>query len=404
MKVELGGSRATERRPPRRGPLDAALGPRGGLRAPDGQTRADPGIRSRSCLPRWLVRACPRTATRATMTIPTQARTEAPTRWKSPIRSGSMPSRPRARRRPTRRGRPRAPGSGAAGRRGRGSGRRPTRAGSRRAGPGPAPVRGSRHGRRSVPGAVPRVMLGPAARSWIGSRDPAATEADLAVVEHGGLAGRDRPDRLVGLDDPSPAARRLAVRRRADRRRDGRGAVADPDRRPELPRPAAASSMNPTSSIVNVVVSRSSRRPRVIVFVDRIHARDVARHPQSEPQALALAGREPGGAVVLPDPPAVGIEDADPARASSPRASQRARTSPSGMKQIPWLSGLSAVARPRRRATRADLRASSARRAGTARRAAGPGGGRTGSTSGPCPRRGRRARRARPSAVTTRRA
>ncbi len=63
-----------------------------------------------------------------------------------------------------------------------------------------------------------------------GPRDPSAAEHDVAVVQDRGLTGRGGPDRAVELGDPAAAAGRLRRGRRADRGRDRRGAVPDPDR------------------------------------------------------------------------------------------------------------------------------------------------------------------------------
>jgi hypothetical protein len=60
----------------------------------------------------------------------------------------------------------------------------------------------------------------------------AATEHEIAVVQHRGLAGRRSPDRLVGLDDPAPATSGLRAVADEPSPRPGR-AVTDADVRPE---------------------------------------------------------------------------------------------------------------------------------------------------------------------------
>ena len=154
---------------------------------------------------------------------------------------------------------------------------------------------------------------------------------------------------------------------------------------------------NRTSSSGNVVVSRSSRRAERDRVRARVDARDVARLAERDAEALPLPDGVARPRRRAPPPARRRRRSPAPPRVPSrPANGARRGTSPSGMKQMPWLSGLSAVARPSR-GRRRGPRAWSARRAGTARGRAAPGGGRTGSTSGPCRHRGRAGARARPS-------
>ena len=77
---------------------------------------------------------------------------------------------------------------------------RPTRSASGSAGRWSrrAPAASRRRARRRGPARVPP-----------GAAIRPPPRHDVAVVQHAGLAGRDRPDRRVGLDDPAAAARRL---------------------------------------------------------------------------------------------------------------------------------------------------------------------------------------------------
>ena len=120
---------------------------------------------------------------------------------------------------------------------------------------------------------MPRAVQSTAAPS--GPGDPAAAEDHGAVVEHGRLAGRGRPDRIVGLDEPATAAVRLG-RAMPGRTVAGTGTprwrirtvarnAAPPAR--ALGRHGGVPATNVPSSIANVCVSRSWRFASVIVFV-----------------------------------------------------------------------------------------------------------------------------------------
>ena len=264
-------------------------------------------------------------------------------------------------------------------------------------------------GHATAPAALEVDARRPSCRRQRRRRDPAAAEAALAVVQHAGLPRGDGPHRRVGLDDPPAAASRLVRRRGPDRRPDERRAVADPDLRAE--RRQAPSRRGPRAgrrrrTCRRRAGSRASRgparRPSTMALVAGSIARDVARLAERDVEALALADREPGRAVVLPHPAAVGVEDRPALR--DPAAARPQLVAVVAARDEADLLALGLVGRHEAEAAGdvADLRLASGRPAGTGCATAGPGAGRTGSRSGPSRSSSARASVARgPSAVST---
>src|SRR4051812_39846370 len=188
-------------------------------------------------------RVGPRIATIATNPMPTQARTDAATSRKSPIRRRSNPSRSPSSS-PAHAPRTAAPAR---------SGSRPPAeprtstysavwkipTSNARTGAGPITGASIGAGRRGSPtasgGSHGLSRSRPERRRRFGRRgrdgrfDPAAAEDDVAVVQDRGLARCGGPDRLVGFGHPGAATRRFVGTGRANRCRDQGCPVTDPD-------------------------------------------------------------------------------------------------------------------------------------------------------------------------------
>ena len=140
------------------------------------------------------------------------------------------------------------------------------------------------------------------------------------------LAGRDGPDRRVGLDDPAAAAGGLAGRRRPDRRRRAargggsgpRPGTAPAHRRRGRGRRVGDEASRRSSAIVRV--SRSSRRPSTIVLVSGSIRRHVARLAERDAEALALADGVARRARRAPPPASPSASSTGPGSGAQPAA------------------------------------------------------------------------------------
>ena len=181
------------------------------------------------------------------------------------------------------------------------------------------------------------------------ARDPAAAEHLVAVVQHGRLAGRGGPDRVVGRDRPAalgrPAPRTVAgtgvarwrIRTSARNAPPGRGARRRTWRRS-------------SSTVRRLEVLAPAERDRV---GQRVDAADVARLAERDAEPLALADGVPG-ARRRARPPA--RRRRRPA-ARAPASSRRARAARRGSRR-PARSrspGSRACRRSRGRAPRATV-------------------------------------------------
>ena len=217
------------------------------------------------------------------------------------------------------------------------------------------------------------------------SGDPAAAEDLVAVVEHRRLAGRHGPDRRRRSSRSS--SRSPAVAGARSRRPGSRGAGSG--RRAERRGRRAVPATNDARSSSTVRVSRSSRRPSWIVLVSGVDAADVARLTEGDAEALALADRVPRRAPVLAHPLAADVEQRP--RLRLPAGALAQRVAVVAARDEADLLALGLVGRRQAEAAgdvaHLGLGELAEREPGV--RPAGPGAARTGSRSGPCPRRER---------------
>ena len=220
----------------------------------------------------------------------------------------------------------------------------------------------------------------------------------LAVVEDGAWPGAAAHTGVSVSTIQRPPRRGLVGRCRPDRRRrrasrdGGSGPAARNGSRPSGAAAGGARDERARRSSSIVRVSRSSRRPSVIMFERGSIRRHVARLAERDAEALPLADGVPGRAGVLPHPRRRRRRRPARARAPSRRAiAERVAVVAAGHEADLLALGLVGGRQAEAAGDLADLglRQLAEREPGCAR--AGPGGGRTGSTSGPCPRRAARA-------------
>ena len=197
--------------------------------------------------------------------------------------------------------------------------------------------------------------------------DEAAAEharcPDAAVVEHAGLAGRDA---LLARDAVRPRSRPRRSRRHAGcggRVERTRTNISMPSPTPRRARRRRSSSRR----AARCGPSRSASRGPTTTRRLRRHraARQTAVAAGSDAEALALADGEMDDAVVAAEHAAGEVDDLAGLARIGPQLADDVGVVAVGTKQMSWLSGLSATARPKRRRARAP-RACSCRRAESA--------------------------------------